>query len=758
MNHFFNKVEQTLIVIVVSCVLLCNSLTAQSKLTKEIKLNQVGYLTSCTKLAIVNVGKAHLTKFYVKSTDRVILYYEGFLSDSSYWSASSESVKRADFTNFNLQGKYVLEVPGLGYSYPFEVKGMLYSGLSIDAIRYYYLNRASTDIPKQYGGIYARAGGHPDTALYIHATAASTQRPEGTKVKAAKGWYDAGDYGCYTTNAGISTYTLMLSYDIFKDYYDTLKLNIPEGGNQTPDILDEIRWNLDWLLSMQDPDDGGVYFKKVSLEFPPFIMPKDDYADRYLVNKSTQSALDFTAVMSYASRLYRKYDVAYADRCLDAAKYAYQWALTNPNKLIRKNTDDDKSGSYADGSAPNDELFWAKSELYITTKDDSYFPTFLSFYPLAGWPNVGILGCYSLVQNMDSLTQFGKDNLSKMQDPIVKLGSSRQATYLSSAYQSMIQSGDFYWGSNSVLLNAMLNHYFAFKINNDPNYLKAIAQSFDYILGKNGVSMSFITKYGTNVPKYPHHRISSATGKILPGMLVGGPNPNNTYDCGGPSDYTYTSTLPALCYYDDVCSYSTNETAINWNAPLVFVITALLKEYKCDELPVRQSYKSFSVNKNGCSIDLAFETSNEADVARYFVEKSVDGKSFERLMEVPNNNSGKYGLHDSLIGFNRVYYRVVSETRLSDALIYQTTASQGIDFAQLFLNTFPNPVKDFITIEIPCYVKGTYEVHNQLGLLVATGNLESSSSQLNCTSLGAGTYIFTFMVNGTRYKRRIVVS
>lgn len=724
---------------------------SQSTPTKLIKVNQVGYLTNCEKLAVIVVDNNKFDKFYIKSTDLKTTYYENILIDSLKWSSSNETVKKAYFTEFNVPGKYVIEVTGLGYSYPFEIKSNLYSKLNVDAIRYFYLNRASTDIPAQYGGVYARAAGHPDTAVIIHSSAASASRPAGTTIKAPKGWYDAGDFGSYTVNSGISTYTLMLSYELNKPYFDTLNLNIPESKNTIPDILDEAKWNLDWMLDMQDPNDGGVYFKKVSLEFAPFILPSSDKDKRYMVNKSTTSTLDFVAVMCYASRLFQPYDTAYANKCLKSAKYAYQWALQNP-KIYATNPPDDKSGGYGDQNT-TDEFYWSEMELYITTKDDSYFPKFLKSYQIAEWPNVAILGLYSLEINKTNITQKGLDSLNKAQDFIVNLAKTNQTSYNNSAYK-VIPFG-FYWGSNAVLLNTLLNHYMAFKINNDYNYVKAVANSFDYLLGKNGPAISYITGYGTYVPRFPHHRISYALGKVIPGMVVGGANPRNTSDCGGAS--SYPSTYGALAYLDNVCSYSTNETAINWNAPLVAVVTAILKEYSCNAEIEYQSFTNFEISKSDCDVKISFSSKNETSVESYFIEKSTDGKTFTRLAQIANTLDSTYNFTDTQIGLNKVYYRVISKTNISnDTKFYGNTDIKNLDFTNIQLDLYPTLTQNFVNVDLACYTSAEFSIYSDLGRYLDKGTLTNTKNKIDLSGYNSGIYVIILTLNGKEYTKRIV--
>ena len=125
------------------------------------------------------------------------------------------------------------------------------------------------------------------------------------------GWYDAGDYNKYIVNSGITTGTLLSAYEDFPGYFNELYTNIPESGNDVPDILDEALYNIRWMLSMQDPNDGGVYNKCTNAAFDGMVRPGVTKLPRYVVQKGTAATLDFAAVSAQASRIFKKYNKQY---------------------------------------------------------------------------------------------------------------------------------------------------------------------------------------------------------------------------------------------------------------------------------------------------------------------------------------------------------------------------------------------------------------------------------------------------------------
>jgi endoglucanase len=558
-------------------ILLTEMLAAQ----EGIRLNQIGFYPKGPKFAVAVATTSNV--FYLTTKDKADTLFTGALGAARVWPHSGETVKLIDFTAFQKNGEYTIVVPDLGQSHPFFIKDYVHQNLSAASTKGYYFQRASTALNATYAGKWNRPAGHLDTQVYVHASAATTARPENTIISSSKGWYDAGDYNKYIVNSGISTYSILAAYEHFPAYYRELKLNIPESSNNIPDILDEALWNINWMLTMQDPNDGGVYHKLTTANFSGFVMPNQDTARRYVVQKGTAAALDFAAVMAQASRIFQGFNAempGFAQTCLEAALNAWRWARKNPNVRYNQGAlnaaynPDINTGEYGDGNF-TDEFRWATAELFITTKADS----FLSAYnPLSGsfgvpsWPNVNTLGLYSLV--------FHRAKLGKAVDTtfaisaLLNLAGRLKNQAAISGYHVVIgeSNSDFVWGSNGVAANQGMALIQAYNLTHEVSYLEAALQNLDYLLGRNATGYCFVTGLGGKPPLHIHHRQSEADGIAdpVPGLLAGGPNPNREDGCTG-----YLGTERARSYLDNVCSYASNEIAINWNAPLVYLAGAI---------------------------------------------------------------------------------------------------------------------------------------------------------------------------------------
>jgi endoglucanase len=428
-----------------------------------------------------------------------------------------------------------------------------------------------------HAGVYARAAGHSDTQVLVHVSAASQTRPEGRIISSAKGWYDAGDYNKYIVNSGIATYTLLAAFEHFPGFFQTQHLNIPESGNNIPDVLDETLWNLEWMLTMQDPNDGGVYHKLTNKNFDDTVMPHQASSPRYVVQKTTAAALDFAAVMAVASRVFAAYETqrpGLSTQMLKAAKAAWGWAQANP-AIIYQQPADIATGEYGDVSL-NDEFAWAAAELYIATQDEAYYTTMNPDNvqnTVPSWGDVRALAWVSLAHHRNSLTDIAAQTL--IANRIHSLATSLQTQWQSSAYKVSMQTSDFVWGSNSVALNQAIMLLQAYRLDGNRAYLDAAQSMLDYVLGRNAMDTSFVTGFGDNPTLYPHHRPSEADGILesIPGFIAGGPQPGQQDKSGCTK--AYPSNIAAKSYLDDYCSYASNEIAINWNAPLVYVSAAI---------------------------------------------------------------------------------------------------------------------------------------------------------------------------------------
>ena len=560
-------------------VLGCTS-TPQPISTDMIRLNQIGFYPDALKAAVV-INTIGADAFHIVDQGTQDTVYTGRLGPTRTWAQSGEAVRRADFSMVQTPGRYVVAVEGIGASHPFQIADAVHRTVATAALKGFYYQRVSQALPEALAGAWARPAGHPDDAVLVHASAATAARPEGTQITASRGWYDAGDYNKYIVNSGISTYALLLLYEQYPDFADAWTTAIPESDNALPDVLDEVLWNLRWMLTMQDPNDGGVYHKLTTAHFSGAVMPHEATETRYVVQKGTAAALNFAAVTAQAARVFAAFPettLGLADSLRMAALGAWEWARAHPDVVYDQQAlSDQHQPPIETGAYGNNDLVgafaWAAAELAVTTQVDSFLtvanPLDLALHTPA-WSQTGPLGWYTLLSHPSAF--------ETPEDPLA----TRFLAYADSLvegrehvpYQTVMGAHDshFVWGSNAVAANQGMLLMQAFRLSADSTYLWAALSNLDYILGRNATGFSFVTGHGSQTPMHIHHRPSEADGieAPVPGLVAGGPNPGQQDKCSG-----YPSNRPARSYIDDWCSYASNEIAINWNAPFVYLAAAI---------------------------------------------------------------------------------------------------------------------------------------------------------------------------------------
>jgi len=558
-------------------------LFTQAAFAYKVHLNQVGFGATAQKQAVYN-GTPTGT-ITIRSIDGGTVKQTIPSGVPKTWEHSGELTNRLlDFSSVTTPGNYAIFENNTMISPPFQI-GVSYDKLTRDALRFYYYHRADYAISGTYAEGFARSAGHSGKSATIYNFAGTSTS---NTITSYRGWYDAGDYGRYVVNSGISVYTLLALYEKYADKIPAL--NIPPDGT-LPLLLAEIKWNLDWMLTMQDVTDGGVYHKMTTKDFPDLsTTPAGDISSLMVMGKTTAATLDFAAVMAVASRIYRPLNPSYADQMLAAAKKAWNWATTNPVYCYNRNSDylstcDYKSndptntGPYEDDDI-DDEFFFAAVALSTVTDAteqstlglSTHINQFGNFYDAPSWKNVGTLGNYEIIRN--------KNKFQAKYDDVLNL-LTRHADWMLSEYENgygLPIGNIFWWGSNSEVTNIGILFMELYEATKNIKYKNAAQATFDYVLGRNPIDQSYVTGYGNKSPLYPHDRltIGSYNGRVFPGQVVGGVA-SGCYDDGKYYDKSPVEGPAATRYKDDKNCPAWNEITINWNAPVAY-LSAVLSE------------------------------------------------------------------------------------------------------------------------------------------------------------------------------------
>ncbi|WP_205576541.1 glycoside hydrolase family 9 protein, partial [Streptomyces europaeiscabiei] len=294
----------------------------------RVRVNQVAYLPAGPKNATLVTDATAKLPWKLKNASGAVVAH-GRSVPRGLDASSGQNVHSIDFGAYRKRGTgFTLVVDG-ETSRPFDIDPSAYERLRLDSLKYYYTQRSGTPISDELRPGYGRAAGHLNAAPNQGDRDVPCQPGVcDYTLDVTGGWYDAGDHGKYVVNGGISTWEVLSTYErsLYARTGESEKLgdgslNIPESGNKVPDLLDEARWQLDFMLRMQVPKGqplAGMVHHKIHDEqwtgLP--LMPADDAQKRELHPPSTAATLNLAATAAQAARLYRPYDRAFAAKAL----------------------------------------------------------------------------------------------------------------------------------------------------------------------------------------------------------------------------------------------------------------------------------------------------------------------------------------------------------------------------------------------------------------------------------------------------------
>jgi len=516
--------------------------------TDRVKLNSLGFLPESSKEATITAACSDF-RIVEAATGKVV--FKGKTSGPRFQEDVSEQAWTTDFSSLTTPGEYYLVIPGLGRSVTFPVGGLVYNDAFVTAMRAFYLWRCGMEVTGDHQGNHYHQPACHLMDGYEDYTGSPGSRRDGTG-----GWHDAGDYGKYVVNAGVTVGVLFMAWEQFRDRLDKMSLGLPETAPGYPEFLKEMKWETDWLLKMQYPDGSGrVSHKLTRLNFSNFIMADQDSAKRYFTEWSSAATAGFTAMMAQAARIFKPYDAPYAAKCLAAARLSYRYLATYPeNKDFVQG--DFKTGGYQ--SRDPDDRLWAAAEMWETTGEPQFLADFEKQATALGfridedwdWGNQANLGMFTyLLSGREGKNPAIADTLRRN---CLEVAGRIVAKAENDLYRRPLGER-YYWGCNGTIARQIVNLFVAGKLDPQPAYERTALDAIGHLFGRNHYNRSFVTGVGINPPMNPHDRRSGADSITAPwpGYLVG----------GGHS---------ATDWVDLEESYSHNEICINWQAPLVF--------------------------------------------------------------------------------------------------------------------------------------------------------------------------------------------
>lgn len=554
------------VVLLLSCftVVLCRYESLQAGM--PITVNQLGYRPHDDKIAFVRTGASGLFEVVDAVTNTPV--YSGPISPQGIKDVhTGDTLYTLDFTGFTTPGRYRLRLPDSGsdaVSYEFGIDEDIYRDATLTTLESFYAQRCGA--PVNLAGVWRHPLCHPHDAVLF-------DQP-GHPRPVTGGWHDAGDYGKFVVTGAVSAALLLASYEQYPTKFTDAQLAIPEANNGVPDLLDEARWELQWLLTMQR-EDGGVYHKVSTKKWTGEYLPHKDPDPRYIFGVSSTATGDFAAVTAMGARVFSSFDPDFARRLLKASRQAWDFltahqgivpsgGFTNPSGV--------EGGEYGD-KQDKDERLWAAVELYRLTGLDEYHRYFIlhyrqfeGYHNALSWQNVHNLAYASYLRLQPSARDG--DTYKAIRSHLIRACGRLLDQIEQNGYRTALKDTEYYWGSNSVALGYAFDLIQAYEVTGDSWYREGALDQLHYILGRNTFNISLVTGIGAQPAGHPYHQFSMTldTGQPVPGMVVGGPN---RY---GKLNGHALSPFPGKCYEDNSKNYFVNETAINYTAPFVYVV------------------------------------------------------------------------------------------------------------------------------------------------------------------------------------------
>ncbi len=429
----------------------------------NILINQLGYITDSTKTAIF-CGEEVPRIFHVVRPDTGEIIYTGYLEDKEYHEEIGEYISYGDFSEVTAPGTYYLEAPVLGRSYSFTVGDDLYDQVFREACRQYYYNRCGMTLTDEYAGEKAHNACHTGKAVLRENNSIS--------LDVSGGWHQdemgSKDVVMAAKNIGV----MLLSYELYEEAFSD-SMGIPESGNGVPDILDEVKYEIEWLLKMQDQATGAVY-----AGVTVYNQNEGKGTVSYVEPVKMESARAFAMVLAKFSYLYQSYDTEYATNCLKAADRAWKYMELNG------------------GDQTDPWKFAAAAELYRASGQQSCHRIITEYLFQTDWDGeldeVTFLGYVTYISTKQQVNLELCENIArKLTQKAEEISEKAKA----SGY--LVEQGEGQEHNLLLLQNMMYLTMVDYMISNH-EYETVIENHLHYFMGRNRQAVSYIDDIGEN--------------------------------------------------------------------------------------------------------------------------------------------------------------------------------------------------------------------------------------------------------------------
>ena len=431
----------------------------------DIMVNQLGYASESNKIAVFR-GEMLPDTYDLINAETEEVVYTGDIEQKGYNEMTGENISYGDFTDYTTAGTYYLQADIIGRSYTFVIEDNPYSDVFSLALKQYYYNRCGLTLSPEFAGGTAHNACHTKTARFME----DSKSQGSAELDVSGGWHVDGNGrrdiagGCQAVNV------LLLAYELYGSVF-TDDIGIPESGNEIPDIMDEIKYEIDWLLKMQDAASGAVY-SAVNV-----IDNSSSTYQLYIEPVSMEATIRFAATMAKFSYLYQGYDLNFATQCLNAADRAYRYA-----------------GKYLNDVSPED-YFCAATELYRATGTYGYRKAtqdYLNSQTALDMENDYVFwGCVTYLSTKQKVDVNLCDNVISV---LLKYAEEISFDSKNSKY---LTEGNKEQNNNEDLLHKMERLTVVDHIITNHEYTTVLENHLHYFMGRNSESISYVDDMGS---------------------------------------------------------------------------------------------------------------------------------------------------------------------------------------------------------------------------------------------------------------------
>jgi peptidoglycan/xylan/chitin deacetylase (PgdA/CDA1 family) len=685
----------------IAFIFCCSNLFAQS--ISCIRINQLGYTPGGLKIAALGADKAIQAKtFSIEDENHTIVFSATIGNDFGKYGPFSNTY-RLNFSAFKSKGKFTIHVDDITSPF-FIIDDSVYDGAADFCLRYMRQQRSGFNP-------FLKDSCHTHDGYTLYAPV-----PDSTHINVVGGWHDASDYLQYSTTSANATYHLLAAYRDFPQVFtDVKQANGLDGGNNIPDVLDEAKWGLDWLLKMHPKDDWlfnqigddrdhrGMRIPKEDtnyygrgLERPVYFCNGKPQQRGKFMNNTTgvaSTAGKFASAFALGSEMFFNLDKDYSDKLLNNSLSALSLGRINPG--VAQTVSVLSPYIYAEDNWTDDmELAFSQIAIkHIYERTIKNEPAYLDPVPR----DMYLAEAYHYALQEPITPWLGKDTAKHYQwYPFINLGHYELAKLLTDdrrdtiiqfykegiervwqkAKQNAFYRGvPFIWCSNNLTVSFAIQCYWYRQLTGDETYKPLEQACFDWIFGCNpwGTSMVYGLPSWGDTPTDPHSAFTHLKNYPIDGGLVDGPVYTSIYknligiQLYNEDEYAaYQSDLAV--YHDDYGDYSTNEPTMDGTASLIYLLAAKQSEadkaknftYSHGGIVRGDSTKKeialvFTADEFGEGLPSIIKTLRLKNVKAsfFFTGKFYRNKNFQSYVQELNKNGHYLGPHsDSHLLYN----------------------------------------------------------------------------------------------------------